>query len=62
MCLDTPPPESECQPIRVTTVLQIKPYVYEIVNGKRKRVSPLVIKNGVVTKIHERGIVSAHKL
>lgn len=42
-------------------VAMIKPYVYEVVNGKRKRVSPIVIENGVVVKIHQRGIIQTFK-
>lgn len=46
--------------VKKLTILELKPYVYEIVNGKRKRVNPLVFdKDGVtVIEIKERGIVS----
>lgn len=45
-------------------ILEIKPYVYEMVNGKRKRVSPLVTSKAgdTVVKIHERGIVNKWEL
>lgn len=60
MCSDIPATPIECKPLR-TTIIQVKPYIYEIVNGKRKRISPFVIENGVVVKIHERGIVRAFR-
>lgn len=65
MCLDTYPTPTECDN-RIggypkTVLACIKPYVYEVVNGKRKRISPIVIENGIVTKIHERGIVRIWK-
>lgn len=42
-------------------LLVLKPYVYETIKGKRKRVNPLVVDdNGVVIEIKQRGIVSKH--
>lgn len=40
------------------TVLELKPYVYKIVNGKRKRVSPLVMDGDTIVEIIARGIVN----
>lgn len=39
-------------------ILELKPYVYETVNGKRKRVNPLVVEGDTVVKIIPRGIVN----
>lgn len=44
-------------PLKAMIVVQVKPYVYEKINGKRKRVSPFVEVNGVITEIKKRAIV-----
>lgn len=56
-CNTKPAPKSKCGDIKRVTLIRVKPYVYEMVNGKRKRVSPFTIVDGVVTEIKERAII-----
>jgi len=53
--------EIKCADVSVRYFLKVKPYVYEVINGKRKRVSPFVIENGVVTEIKQRAIIQVFK-
>lgn len=59
---EIPKSSFECLYIRPSTIIvEVKPYVYELVKGKRKRVSPIVVKDGKIVEIKERGIVRRWK-
>lgn len=64
MCSDRIPAPAICEslPYRATKILKLKPYVYEVINGKRKRVSPLVVENGIITEIKERAVIGLYDL
>lgn len=56
---------SQCKALpfdgKIKNIIVVKPYVYEVINGKRKRVPPMVVENGVVVKIHKRAIITNRK-
>lgn len=60
MCSEVVPKCSDPFGGNLRTILKVrmKPYLYETVNGKRKRISPYVFENGVIVKIIDRAIIS----
>jgi hypothetical protein len=59
-CINIPPCATRPSSSEVK-LIRLKPYVYEVINGKRKRVSPFVIKDGIITEIKKRAIISIHR-
>jgi hypothetical protein len=53
--------ECEADNYKTSMIFLMRPYVYEVIDGKRKRVSPFVVKDGIVTEIKQRGIISRIK-
>lgn len=62
MCSNEIPTCNSCTDLpNKLILLKIKPYVYEKVNGKRKRVSSFTVNElGQITEIKERAIISKH--